>query len=30
MGLGVVSDGGDDAHGYSWIEKYKTTARKAG
>lgn len=30
MGLGVVSEGGDDAHGYSWIEKYQTTERKAG
>lgn len=22
MGLGVVSDGGDDAHGYSWVNRY--------
>src|SRR3712207_4177299 len=32
MGLGVVSDGGDDAHNYAWIEKYTGTGteRKAG
>ncbi len=23
MGLGVVSDGGDDAHDYAWVDSYR-------
>ncbi len=24
MGIGVVSPGGDDAHNYAWVDKYRT------
>ena len=29
MGIGVVSQGGDDAHQYKWVEQYRDQRKTA-